>query len=126
MGISNNNDIMNQVWEFLVKFISIPALVAVGAKIAVQIKRKKATWVNSFISICVALFVAYLTTPYIVDTLPKNLHGAVIGLVAIVSEHFIEYVVFEFKIGVYIEKLLDIVLGKFKGGDAEGEEENLE
>lgn len=111
---------ISDLTELILKFISIPAIVAITAKIAVQIRQKKATLVGSAVSMCTGLSVAYIIAPYIHNNFDDDIHGILIGLSAILADKIMEYFVFSFKIGDLLDKIFEKILGRFD--DKKGEE----
>ena len=103
----------NDILESLLK-ISPIVFFAVGMKIAIQIQRKKATVIGSLISIFVGVGMAYLTNDFIIKIASKELYPIILSLIAIVSDKIMEFLVFKLDVGIYIEKLLDLLFDKIK------------
>lgn len=110
---------ISEVVGIALKYVSIPALLAIGAKIAVQVKQKKATWVGAMVSILTGTSVAYLVTPYIHSNFSEDIHGILIGLAAIMADKIMEYFVFTFKVGVFLDAIFDKILGRYKDNKEE-------
>ena len=102
-----------KILEVLIKIAPIVFL-SVGMKIAVQIKNKKATIIGSLISLFTGMGMAYLLNHYIENNTSEWLYPIALGGIAILSDKIMEFFVFKFDVGVYIEKGLEMILHKIK------------
>lgn len=104
---------LEKVIEVIVKIFPIVFL-SVGMKIAIQIKNKKATIIGSFISLFTGLGMTYLMNGYVESNTSEWLYPIALGGIAILSDKIMEFFVFKFDVGGYIEKALEIALDKIK------------
>jgi uncharacterized membrane protein YczE len=88
-------DLWEQITIFFVKYIPIPALIAIFIKISVQVKRKTATWLGSLVSLFIGVGVASLANAFVKQHTSENLYPIAIGFIAIMSEKTIEYLMFK-------------------------------
>ena len=106
----------NSIDKFLEIIIKISPIVilSVGMKIAVQIKNKKATIVGSLISLFTGMAMAYISHSYVEAQTSEWLYPIALGGIAILSDKFMEFLVFQFDVGEWIEKGLEALLNKIK------------
>ena len=103
----------NEFIEGISKLFPI-VFAAVTAKVLIEVKNKKASILGSLISLFVGLSVTYLVNPYVEITFPKKYYVITIGLVAILSDKIIQFIVFQFDIGIYLQAFLDYTISKIK------------
>lgn len=108
---------MKEIIELLLKYISIPALIAIGGKIAVQMKNKKATLSGSVASISVGLSAAYLSNDLVIASFSEPYHALLIGLIAILADKIMEYILYSFNVGTYIDRVINIIIKGKDGSD---------
>ena len=107
---------MPNKYEIIETFLKIAPIVfvAVTLKVITTYKKRKITLISFLISYTTGLGVTFLLNDLIEGYLSGTWYVASIGSIAILSEKLMEYFVFNFKIGDYINKLLDIFIDKIK------------
>lgn len=99
----------HEVWEqitiFFVKYIPVPALIAIFIKISVQVKRKTATWLGSLVSLFIGVGAASLVSGFVKEHTSENFYPIAIGFIAIMSEKTIEYLMFK----ANVDKFFNVV-----------------
>jgi len=106
-------NVIDQAYEFLFK-IMIPAVVGIAAKVAIQMKNEKLSIGRVIISFIAGIACAYFTFPFIDHFSNKEYLPALVGLSAISGEKITEWVVYKFKIDVFLGVVLDSVIEKLK------------
>ena len=111
MNSWNNHDIYNQLIAFLVKYISIPALIAIVIKITLQVRKRVATVIGVTSSLIVGLGSAYLFSG-ILDSVTENegLRTIAIAFVAIASDKIAEYIIFDMEVDGRMAEVGDILV----------------
>lgn len=99
-----------EIWEGLlalfVKWISIPALIALFIKIAVQVKKKQATIVGVIVSLISGLGTAYLAKGFIFEHFESEGNRTLlIALIAIMADRIAEYLLYK----ADVEKFMDVI-----------------
>ena len=100
-----------QVNIFFIKYLSIPALLALSIKIAVQVANKKATMLGVLVSLIVGLGFAYFVTPiaeYLTDN--KGFQAMIVGFVAIIGDKIAIYLIFDIEVNGWFKEVGDIIL----------------
>jgi len=104
-------DFWKQVNIFFLKYLSVPALLALSIKVAVQVLNKKATLLGVFVSLVVGLGFAYFFTP-VADVLTDNegFKGIIIGFFAIVGDKIAIYLIFDIEFNGWFKEVGNIIL----------------
>lgn len=100
-----------QVNIFFIKYLSIPALLALSIKIAVQVANKKATMLGVLVSLIVGLGFAYFVTPiaeYLTEN--KGFQAMIVGFVAILGDKIAIYLIFDIEVNGWFKEVGDIIL----------------
>lgn len=100
-----------QVNIFFIKYLSIPALLALSIKIAVQVANKKATMLGVLVSLIVGLGFAYFVTPiaeYLTDN--KGFQAMIVGFVAIIGDKIAIYLIFDIEVDGWFKEVGDIII----------------
>lgn len=91
--------INNEYAQFFIKII-IPAILGVGMKIAIEMKKNKAK--ISFINVCLSMFVgvagAYISSGLIQSELDTKYQSIAIAFIAIISDKVAEYIIYRLNI----------------------------
>lgn len=106
----------NRYSEIIETFLKIAPIVfvAVTLKVIATYKKKKLTIMSFLISYIMGLFVVFLLNDLIEQYLSGSWYVATIGTIAIISEKLMEYLVFNFEIGIYLNKILDLFIEKLR------------
>lgn len=108
-------EITKEIWEALVKYISIPALIAIFIKTAVQIKNKTATWIGTIVSLSVGLSSAYLTKDLVHEFVhSEGTRSVIIGFIAIMSDKVTEYFIYRANIDKFFKQIGEAVINWIK------------
>ncbi len=104
-------DFWKQVNIFFLKYLSVPALLALSIKVAVQVLNKKATLLSVTVSLVVGLGFAYFFTP-IADEITDNdgFKGIIIGFFAIVGDKIAIYLIFDLEFNGWFKEVGNIAL----------------
>lgn len=104
-------DFWKQVNIFFLKYLSVPALLALSIKVAVQVLNKKATLLGVIVSLVVGLGFAYFFSP-IADVLTDNdgFKGIIIGFFAIVGDKIAIYLIFDLEFNGWFKEVGNIAL----------------
>jgi len=109
----------NEYTQFFVKII-IPAVLGVGMKIAIEMKKDKTK--ISFTNIALSMFVgvagAYICSGLIQSEFEKDKQSMVIAFVAIISDKIAEYLIYKFNIDgfltAFFNGIFDMISNTFK------------
>lgn len=109
----------NEYTQFFVKII-IPALLGVGMKIAIEMKKDKSK--ISFTNICLSMFVgvagAYVSSGLIQSEFGDKYQSIVVAFVAIISDKIAEYVIYKLNIDSFLTAFFngffDMISNMFK------------
>jgi len=105
--------IPDEIWSFIVKTLPI-SLAALAISISVQIKNRTATVINVVLSIVSGLACSYLTAPFVFETFGKGAAPIIIGVMTITGEKIAYWLIYEFKVDVFMESFLKYLTKKFK------------
>lgn len=98
----------NESLQFFVKFI-IPAILAVGIKAVVEMKKDKTK--ISFLNICMSLFTgvggAYIFSDVVKENFGEQWQSVVIALIAITTDKIFEYVIFKWNIDILLTAIFE-------------------
>ena len=100
--------INNEFYIFLTKII-FPAFLAIGVKIAIEMKKNKTkvSFLNIFLSMLIGVGGAYFSSSSILKNCdPENVPIA-IALIAITSEKIGEFFIFKLNIDLFLTALID-------------------
>jgi hypothetical protein len=102
----HTNKLLEQFLVFIGKVVSIPALVAITVKIAIEVRKKTATKAGVITSLIVGLGTAYLMQDFI-NWLITNEGGRTVatGFVAIAGEKVMEWLIFKMEVGPWFKKV---------------------
>tara|TARA_R110000782_G_scaffold97449_1_gene182365 strand:- start:565 stop:921 length:357 start_codon:yes stop_codon:yes gene_type:complete len=94
--------------EFFVKIL-FPAFLAVGVKIAIEMKKNKTrvTFFNILLSMIIGVGGAYLSSGYILKNCNDENIPILIALIAITSEKIGEFLIFKLNIDVFLTSIFD-------------------
>lgn len=85
------NELFEQIIAFCVKYISIPALIAIFIKIAVQVKKKQATILGAIVSLLTGLGMAYIAKGFVEANIAKTLQPITFAFIGIMADKTAEY-----------------------------------
>ena len=92
--------------------ILFTAFLAVGVKIAIEMKRKKSK--ISILSIALSMIIgvgtAYITSGLVINHFSNEWFTIVIAVVAILSEKIGEFLIYKFNVDVFLSAIVDVVL----------------
>jgi hypothetical protein len=101
----------NEFYIFLTKII-FPAFLAVGIKIAIEMKKNK--FKISFFNICLSMVIgvggAYISSDYIIHQISKDYVSIVIALVAITSEKIGEFLIYKLNVDLFLSAFVDSII----------------
>lgn len=102
---------LNQFEEQIAFFFKIilPSILGVSIKIAVQVKREQMTWFRMFLAYVLGVGLAWLCSPFIVDSVSKNYVPLVIAIVAISSDKFFEYIIYKFDVDGFLTSIIEVI-----------------
>ncbi|MCY7291354.1 MAG: hypothetical protein LH615_04145 [Ferruginibacter sp.] len=98
----------NEFYAFLIK-IGLPASIAISIGLAVKSKTQKITIKRAFISILAGVGCAYFTYPFVKNGELGNYEGAFIGMVAILGEKIIDFIMYKFDVDSFLVCFFDAV-----------------
>lgn len=92
--------------------ILFTAFLAVGVKIAIEMKRTKSkiSILNIVLSMIIGVGTAYLASDLIIKLFSNEWLAIVIAVVAILSEKIGEFLIYKFNVDVFLSAILDVVL----------------
>lgn len=100
--------LQNEFYIFLTKII-FPAFLAVGVKIAIELKRNN--FKISFFNVCLSMVIgvggAYISSDYVVNHFAKDYISVVIALIAITSEKIGEFLIYKLNVDLFLTALTD-------------------
>jgi len=111
--MQKNPHLFEEAYEFLFK-IMIPAFVGIAAKVAIQMKNEKLSIGRVVISFIAGVSCAYFAFPLIENISSKEYLPAFVGLTAISGEKITEWVVYKFKIDIFLGAFADFLLDKIR------------
>lgn len=109
----------NEVSQLILKII-IPAILGVGIKLAVEMKKNK-TKISLF-NVCSSMFVgiggAYISSGLIQKELPLEYQSIAIAFIAIITDKVAEYAIYKMEIDLFLTSLtngiFDLISNTFK------------
>lgn len=98
----------NELYIFLTKFI-FPAFLAVGIKLAIEMKKNKTklSLLNIGLSMLIGVGGAYISSGVVQKECDEDYISIVIALIAITSERIGEFIIFKLKVDTFLTALLD-------------------
>lgn len=92
--------------------ILFTAFLAVGVKIAIEMKRTKSkiSILNIVLSMIIGVGTAYLTSELVIKHFSNEWLAIVIAVVAILSEKIGEFLIYKFNVDVFLSAIIDVVL----------------
>lgn len=98
----------NELYIFLTKII-FPAFLAVGVKIAIEMKKNKTkiTFFNVFASMMIGVSGAYLSSDLVVKNCSPEHVPIVIALIAITSEKIGDFIIYKFNVEYFLIAVID-------------------
>jgi len=99
------------IWNFIVKVLLV-SLLAIGIKIAVQMKKGKITLVNAFLSVIIGVGSAMLCGNAILHYFSNYWATIAIAIVTIVGEKIATWLIYEFKVDKLMEDFLKYLTRK--------------
>lgn len=100
--------ISNEVTQFCFKII-LPAFLAVGVKIAIEMKKTKTK--TTFLNICLSMLIgvggAYISSDLVIASFDDTYIPIVISIIAITSDKIGEFLIYHFNIDVILNTLID-------------------
>ena len=92
--------------------ILFTAFLAVGVKIAIEMKRKKSkiSILSIVLSMIIGVGTAYLTSGLVIKYFSNEWLTIVIAVVAILSEKIGEFLIYKFNVDVFLSAIIDVVL----------------
>ena len=100
--------LFDEFYIFLTKII-FPAFLAIGFKLAIEMKRTKAkiSVVNFCLSMVIGVVGAYLSSPLITSNFSEDKVPMLIGLTAIISEKVGEFLIYQFNVELFLTAIAD-------------------
>lgn len=91
--------------------VLLPAIIAVGMKIAIEVKilKTKVTLFNIFLSMFVGLGMAYLSSDLVMNNFEKEQVSLVFALIAITSEKIVAYLILKMNVDAFMSAILNMV-----------------
>lgn len=102
---NNEKEIYEQLIAFCVKYISIPALIAIFIKIAVQVKKKQATILGAIVSLLTGLGMAYIAKGFVESNVANSLQPITFAFIGIMADKTAEY----FIVKASVDKFFDTI-----------------
>lgn len=100
--------VQSEFYIFLTKII-FPAFIAVGVKIAIEMKKSKnkVTLFNIALSMIIGVGGAYLSSDLVMNNCDKNNVPIIIALVAITSEKIGEFLIYKLNIDLFLTAIFE-------------------
>lgn len=88
------------------------AFLAVGVKIAIEMKRTKSkiSVLNIVLSMIIGVGTAYLSSGLVIKYFSNEWLAIVIAVVAILSEKIGEFLIYKFNVDVFLSAIVDVIL----------------
>jgi len=98
----------NEYYIFLTKII-FPAFLAVGVKIAIQMKKNnfKASFFNICLSMIIGVGGAYISSDYVIKNVSQDYTSIIIALIAITSEKIGEFLIYKLNVDLFLTVFVD-------------------
>jgi len=107
--------ITNDVYQFFIKIL-FPAFLAVGLKIAIEMKsnKTKVTALNVFLSMVIGVGGAYICSDWVRSYFEPDNVSIVIAMIAILSDKIGEFLIYKLNVDVFLtactEAFFDFIL----------------
>lgn len=100
--------IQSEFYQFFIKIL-FPAFIAVGIKIAIEMKRNKSkiSYLNVFLSMLIGVGGAYLCSDWVRSTFHENNVSIVIAVIAILSDKIGEFMIYKLNIDGFLTALFN-------------------
>lgn len=98
---------------FLLK-LALPALVAIAVKLAFMAQKVKLSYVIIILNIIIGVGMVYLCSDLLIMYCSPHLLTIVSAIIAITSEKIAYYMIYKFKIDVFISAFFDTLISKMK------------
>jgi len=104
-------ELVEQYNVFLAKII-FPAFLAVGIKLAIEMKKNKTktSWRNVVLSLLIGVGGAYISSDIILDSVNTKYVSVIIAVVAIISDKIGEFLIFKFNVDGFLTAFIDVIL----------------
>ncbi len=98
----------NEIYPFFLKII-FPAFVAVGVKIAIEMKKNntRLSLLNVTLSMTIGVGGAYISSGVVQKLIDPDFIPAVIGIVAIVSDKIGEFLIYKLNIDTFLTAIVN-------------------
>jgi len=98
--------------NILLMKIILPAFIAVGIKIAIEMKRtsKKVSWLNVILSLLIGVGGAYVSSDIIIQSVDLKYISIIIALVAIISDKIGEFLIYKFNVDGFLTAFADMLI----------------
>ena len=100
--------LQNEFYIFLTK-IKFPAILAVGVKIAIEMKKNN--FKVSFFNICLSMLIgvggAYSSSDFVIKNVSQDYISVVIALIAITSEKIGEFLIYKLNVDLFLTAFID-------------------
>ena len=92
--------------------ILFTAFLAVGVKIAIEMKRTKSkiSILNIVLSMIIGVGTAYLSSDLVLKHFRNEWLAIVIAVIAILSEKIGEFLIYKFNVDIFLSAIIDVVL----------------
>jgi len=105
--------IPDEIWNFIIKTLPFSAA-ALAISISIQIKNKKATMVNSILSIIIGISCAWIMGAWINEHFSSSTAPIIIGVVTITGEKVGYWLIYTFQVDLIGAAVVDWIIRKFK------------
>ena len=100
--------LQNEFYIFLTKII-FPAFLAVGVKIAIEMKKNN--FKVSFFNICLSMLIgvggAYISSDFVIKNVAQDYISVIIALIAITSEKIGEFLIYKLNVDLFLTAFID-------------------
>ncbi len=99
-------------YDIFIAKIIFPAFLAVGIKLAIEMKKNKTktSWLNVILSLLIGVGGAYISSDIILDSVDSKWVSVIIAIVAIISDKIGEFLIFKFNVDGFLTAFVDIIL----------------
>lgn len=100
--------INSEFYAYLLKII-FPAFLAVGVKIAIEVKKNKTrvSFMNVILSMIIGVGSAHLSSDYVLTTFDQSKVSMVIAVIAITSEKIGEFLIYKFNVDAFLTAICE-------------------
>lgn len=98
----------NELYQFFIKIL-LPAFLAVGLKIAIEMKssKTKVTALNVFLSMIIGVGGAYICSDWVRSYFDPDNVSIVIALIAITSDKIGEFLIYKLNVDIFLTALTE-------------------